>query len=93
MGFWTPPTDENRAILKAEAENLSNDGAIWVTSLWKPSDLGYIGKDKGPARNWFPCAEASTRPLGATFATCLKSESPALLGGALLYLGAAQGRP
>ncbi len=37
MGFWTPPTDENRAIQKAEAENLSNDGAIWVTSPWKPS--------------------------------------------------------
>ncbi len=43
MGFWTPPTDENRAIRKAEAGNLSNDGAIWVTSLWKPSYLGYIG--------------------------------------------------
>ena len=28
MGFWTPPTDENRAIRKAEAKNLSNDGAI-----------------------------------------------------------------
>ncbi len=43
MGFWTPPPDENRAIRKAEAENLSNDGAIWVTSPWKPSYLGYIG--------------------------------------------------
>jgi hypothetical protein len=43
MGFWTPPTDENRAIRKVEAENLSNDGAIWVTSPWKPSYLGYIG--------------------------------------------------
>ncbi len=43
MGFWTPPTDENRAIRKAEAENLSNDGAIWVTSPRKPSYLGYIG--------------------------------------------------
>ncbi len=31
------------AIPKAEAENLSNDGAIWVTSPWKPSYLGYIG--------------------------------------------------
>ena len=28
MGFWTPPTDENRAIREAEAEYLSNDGAI-----------------------------------------------------------------
>ena len=37
LGFWTPPTDENPAIWKAEAENLSNDGAIWVTSPWKPS--------------------------------------------------------
>ncbi len=35
MGFWTPPTDENRAIRKVEAEDLSNDGAIWVTSPWK----------------------------------------------------------
>ncbi len=43
MGFWTPSTDENRAIRKAEAENHSNDGAIWVTSPWKPSYLGYIG--------------------------------------------------
>ena len=43
MAFRTPPTDENQAILKAEAENLSNDGAIWVTSPWKPSYLGYIG--------------------------------------------------
>ena len=43
MGFWTPPTDENRAIRKAEAENLPNDGAIWVPSPWKPSYLGYIG--------------------------------------------------
>ena len=42
MGFWTPPTDENRAIRKAEAGNLSNDGATWVTSPWKPSYLGYI---------------------------------------------------
>ncbi len=32
MGFWTPPTDENRAIRKVEAEYLSTDGAIWVTS-------------------------------------------------------------
>ena len=31
-GFWTPPTDENRAIRKAEAENLFGDGAIWLTS-------------------------------------------------------------
>ena len=30
-------------LSKAEAENLSNDGAIWVTSPWKPSYLGYIG--------------------------------------------------
>ncbi len=44
MGFWTPPTDENRAIRKAEAESLSNDGAIWVASPWKPSYLGYIGR-------------------------------------------------
>ena len=43
MGFWTPPTDENRAIRKAETENRSNDGAIWVTLPWKPSYLGYIG--------------------------------------------------
>ena len=43
MSFWTPPTDENRAIRKVEAENLSNDSAIWVTSPWKPSYLGYIG--------------------------------------------------
>jgi AhpD family alkylhydroperoxidase len=43
MGFWTRPADENRAIRNAEAENLSNDGAIWVTSPWKPSYLGYIG--------------------------------------------------
>jgi len=28
MGFWTPPTNENRAIRKVEAENLFNDGAI-----------------------------------------------------------------
>ncbi len=28
MGFWTPPTDEDRAIWKAEAKNLSTDGAI-----------------------------------------------------------------
>ena len=47
MGFWTPPTDENRVIRKAEAENLSNDGAIWATSPGKPSHLGYIGFD-----NW-----------------------------------------
>ena len=32
MGFRTPPTDENRAIRKVEAEYLSTDGAIWVTS-------------------------------------------------------------
>ena len=43
MGLWTPPTDENRAIRKVEAPNLSNDGAIWVTSPWEPSYLGYIG--------------------------------------------------
>ena len=46
MGKWPSgnrKTDENRAIRKAEAENLSNDGAIWVTSPWKPSYLGYIG--------------------------------------------------
>ncbi len=43
MGFCTPPTEENRAIRKAEAENLSSDGAIWVTSPWKPSYLGNIG--------------------------------------------------
>ena len=43
MGFRTPPTDENRAIRKVEAENLSDDGAIWVTSPWKPIYLGYIG--------------------------------------------------
>ena len=42
-GFWTPPTDENRAFRMAEAENLSNDDAMWITSLWKPSYLGYIG--------------------------------------------------
>ncbi len=43
MGFWTPPTDGNRAIRKVEAENRSNDGEIWITSPWKPSYLGYIG--------------------------------------------------
>ena len=43
MGLWTPPTDEYWVLRKAEAENLSNDGAIWVTSPWKPSYLGYIG--------------------------------------------------
>jgi hypothetical protein len=43
MGFWTPPTDENRAIRKFAAENLSNAGAILVTSPWKPSYLGYTG--------------------------------------------------
>jgi len=43
MGFWTPPTDKNRAIRKAEAENLSNDGSIWFPSPWKPSYLGFIG--------------------------------------------------
>ncbi len=43
MGFRTRPTNKNRAIRKAEVENLSNDGAIWVTSPWKPSYLGYIG--------------------------------------------------
>jgi hypothetical protein len=43
MAFQTPPTDENRAIQKAEAGNLSNGGAIWVTSPWKPSYLEYIG--------------------------------------------------
>ncbi|MHA1569172.1 MAG: hypothetical protein ACTSXZ_06865 [Alphaproteobacteria bacterium] len=26
-----------------EEEILSNDGAVWVTSPWKPSYLGYIG--------------------------------------------------
>ena len=39
---WSP-TDENRAIRKAEAENLSNGGVIWVPSPWKPSYSGYIG--------------------------------------------------
>ena len=53
MGFWTPPTDENRAIRKAEAENLSNDGAIWVTSPWKPSYLGYIGSGKAQCSSMF----------------------------------------
>ena len=47
MGFWAPPSDENRVIRNAEAENLSNDGAIFVTSPRKPSYLGYIG-----SRNW-----------------------------------------
>ena len=32
IGFWTPPTDENRATRKAEAENLSNNNAIWLIS-------------------------------------------------------------
>ncbi len=43
MGFWIPPTDENRAIWKVEAENHYNGSAIGVTSPWKPSYLGYIG--------------------------------------------------
>ncbi len=53
MGFWTSPTDENRAIRKAEAENLSSDGAIWVTSPWKPSYLGYIGSGKAQCSSMF----------------------------------------
>ena len=28
MGFWIPPTDENQAILKAQAKNHSNNGEI-----------------------------------------------------------------
>jgi len=28
MAFWIPPTDENRAIRKVEAENHYNGGAI-----------------------------------------------------------------
>ncbi len=28
MSFWTPPTDVNRAIRKAEAKNLLVDGEI-----------------------------------------------------------------
>lgn len=32
IGFWIPPTDENQAILKAQAKNLFNIGEIWVTS-------------------------------------------------------------
>ena len=43
MGFWTPPTDEIRAVRKIEAEYPTNDGAIWLTSAWRPSYLGYIG--------------------------------------------------
>jgi hypothetical protein len=50
MGFWTPATDENRAIRKAEAEDLPNDGVIWVTSPWKPSYLGYIGLSMNRSR-------------------------------------------
>ncbi len=53
MGFWTPPTDENRAIRKAEAANLSTDGAIWVTSPWKPSYLEYIGSGKAQCSSMF----------------------------------------
>ncbi len=37
------PTDENRAMRKAEAENLSSDGAIWITLPWNPSCSGYTG--------------------------------------------------
>ena len=36
---------------KAEAENLSNHGALWVTSPWKPSYLGYIGQVACPRSN------------------------------------------
>jgi hypothetical protein len=43
MGFRTRPNHQDRAIRKAEAEKHSNDSAIWVTSPWKPSYLGYIG--------------------------------------------------
>ncbi len=43
MGYRAPPTEKYRAIRKAEAENLSIDGAMWVTSPWKPSRSGYIG--------------------------------------------------
>jgi hypothetical protein len=32
IGFWTPPTGENRATRKTEAETLSNNNAIWVIS-------------------------------------------------------------
>lgn len=35
--------EEHAGVRKAEVENPSNDGAIWVTSPWKPSYLGCIG--------------------------------------------------
>ena len=44
MGFGTPPTDENRAIPKAEADNLSNKEANWVASPWNSGYSGYIGR-------------------------------------------------
>ncbi len=33
-GFWTPPTDEYRAIWKVVEEIHSNGGAIWLPSPW-----------------------------------------------------------
>ncbi len=35
--------EKHAGVLKAEAVNLSNNNAIWATSPWKPSYLGYIG--------------------------------------------------
>ena len=35
--------EKHAGVRKAEAKNLSDDGAIWATSPWKPSYLGYIG--------------------------------------------------
>lgn len=35
--------EKHAGVRKAEAKNLSDDGAIWVTSPWKPSYLGCIG--------------------------------------------------
>ena len=32
MGFWTLPTDENRAIRKTTEEHHFNGGAIWAPS-------------------------------------------------------------
>ncbi len=35
--------EEHAGVRKAEAENISNNNAIWVTSPWKLNYLGYIG--------------------------------------------------
>ncbi len=43
MAFQTKAGLQNQATGRLRRGNLPNDGAIWVTSPWKQSYLGYIG--------------------------------------------------